>query len=168
MNRDSKGFLAAGLGLSCCVLPLVLIVAGLGGSLLTVFLVKYKTYLMTLAVLALLYSWSIYARDARECATRLCEIAGGRFRKWMLGANTAVVVFFLIITYTPAGALVGVDFQGESVIAANVAGQSAPAAKIPPLALPAFAKQTADAAPAGMADGATRMERLSLRVEGMS
>ncbi len=168
MNRDSKGFLAAGLGLSCCVLPLVLIVAGLGGSLLTVFLVKYKTYLMTLAVLALLYSWSIYVRDARECATQLCEIAGGKLRKWMLGANTAVVVFFLIITYTPAGALVGVDFQGESLAAVNSAGQAAPAAKIPPLDLPVFAKQAADAGPVEVADGASRMERLSLRVEGMT
>ncbi len=168
MNRKSNGWIAAGLGLSCCVLPLILIALGLGGSLLTVFLVKYKGYLMTAAVAILIYSWAIYARDARECATQLCGITRGKLRQWMLGVNTAVVAFFLFVTYTPAGALVGVDFQGTPVIAMKAGGQGASAAKTPPLSLPELGKRTLDAEPAGAAEGATRMERLSLRVEGMS
>jgi hypothetical protein len=112
MNSKNNGVFAGILGVSCCVIPLILVVAELGGSLLTIFLVKYKAYFMTLAVAALALAWVQYLREARECAARFCAITGGKYRKWILGANTAVVVFFLIITYTPAGALVGVDFQG--------------------------------------------------------
>ncbi len=53
MNPKNNGVFAGILGVSCCVVPLILVAAGLVGSLLTVFLVKYKVYLMTLAVAAL-------------------------------------------------------------------------------------------------------------------
>ncbi len=47
MKLGNNGILAGIVGSSCCVLPLVLIVAGLGGSFLTVFLVNYQIYFMT-------------------------------------------------------------------------------------------------------------------------
>ncbi len=162
MKEEKSGILAGVLGASCCVIPLFLIMSGLGGSLLTIFLVKYKTYLMTLAVAAIVFAWVGYVRDARECATQFCEITGGRFRKWTLGANTAVVVFFLIVTYTPAGALVGVDFRGNAP-AVQAGTQGEPAGVIPPLN-----PQFGSAAPARKIGDPTRYERLSLRVEGMS
>ena len=163
MDRKDSGILAGILGASCCVLPLILVAGWLGGSLLTIFLVKYKAYLMTFAVAALAISWIRYNREARECRARFCAITGGRFRKWLLGANTAVVVFFVLITYTPAGALVGIDFQsGESPsIAAGLQGRSG---VIPPLD-PQFGVQ---AKPVKDTAGVTRLERLTLRVEGMS
>lgn len=76
MNKPNKGFLGGLLGASCCVLPLALIAAGLGGSVLTVFLVRYKTYLMALAVGVLAYAWYAYRRDAkvvRQGSARLRE-----------------------------------------------------------------------------------------------
>lgn len=159
MTRKSKGYLAAGLGASCCVLPLVLLAVGLGGSVLTVFLVKYKTYLMTLAVGVLVYSWFQYTRDAKQCSDQVCEIAGGRLRRWMLGVNTAVVSFFLVITYTPLGSLVGVDYKSEGAVTAEAGTQSA-AGRI--------ASNTPGMNPAQPSPGASRMERLALRVEGMT
>lgn len=163
MNRKNNGVLAGGLGMSCCVLPLILVAAGLGGSLLTVFLVKYKAYLMIVAVAALGLAWMQYLREARECATRFCAVTGGKYRKWVLGGNTAVVVFFLIVTYTPAGALVGVDFQGVESFAVPVGPKGAGAGAIPPLD-----PQFGAARPVNDNAGATRLERLTLRVEGMS
>ncbi|MEE9275135.1 MAG: mercuric transporter MerT family protein [bacterium] len=147
MKQESKGHLAAVLGASCCVLPLALIAVGLGGSLLTIILVRYKAWLMGMAAAALVFAWAMYARDARKCSAEFCEMIGGRLRKWMLGANTAVVVFFVVITYTPLGSLVGIDFVSESAVTAE--------ASVPGL-------------PVGAGDGKTRMERLALRVEGMS
>ncbi len=162
MIEKNNGVLAGILGASCCVIPLVLIATGLGGSLLTIFLVKYKGYLMTLAAVALSLAWAQYAREAKECAARFCEITGGKYRKWILGVNTAVVVFFLVVTYTPAGALVSVDFQSAepTVIAAGT--QSGPGI-IPPLD-----PQFGAARPVRESGDATRLERLTLRVEGMS
>jgi hypothetical protein len=63
VKEEKSGILAGVLGASCCVIPLSLIMAGMGGSLLTIFLVKYKTYLMTLAVAALAFAWVRYVRD---------------------------------------------------------------------------------------------------------
>jgi mercuric ion transport protein len=145
MNKPNRGFLAGTLGSSCCILPLALIAAGLGGSVLTVFLVRYKTYLMALAVGALGYAWYTYKRDARACEAGACEIAGGKMRKWLLWANTAAVAFFFAITYTPAGAYLGVDV--------NNAG--APGGK------PLAAVETSSPAQ-------VRLERLALRVDGMT
>lgn len=145
MGKPNKGSLAGLLGASCCVLPLALIAAGLGGSVLTVFLVRYKTYLMALAVGALAYAWYLYNRDVRACEAGVCEIAGGKTRKWLLWANTAVVVFFFAITYTPAGAYLGVDVNEAA----------APGGKPP-------------AAVAASSPAQTRLERLALRVDGMT
>lgn len=147
MEKENKGYFAAVLGASCCVLPLALVAVGLGGSLLTIFLVRYKVWLMGMAVAALFFAWAMYARDAKKCSTELCEMVGGRLRKWMLGANTAVVVFFFVITYTPLGALVGIDFVSESAVTAEA---------------------SAPGLPAGEGVRKTRMEKLALRVEGMS
>ncbi len=163
MEKKNHGFFASILGASCCILPLILLAAGLGGSLLTIFLVRYKAYLMTFAAGFLIYSWVLYRRDAKLCATQLCELTGGKLRKWLLGVNTAVVMFFFIITYTPAGALVGVDYVGESSVTAeaNVLSGSMTVG-------PASALRTLAPNASGTTSGATRMERLALRVEGMA
>jgi len=158
MKEGSRGYLAAALGASCCVLPLALLALGLGGSVLTVFLVRYKAYLMTAAGAALLFAWAHYARDAGRCASQMCEVAGGRLRKWMLGANTALVVFFFLINYTPLGAPFGVNVVGEGVLQAGAA-------------LPGggpVAEAGSGDVPSARSDGATRLERLALRVEGMT
>ena len=119
MNKPNQGFLGGLLGASCCALPLALIAAGLGGSVLTVFLVRYKTYLMALAVGALGYAWYTYKRDAQACESGVCEIAGGKTRKWLLWMNTAVVAFFFAVTYPPAGSYLGVDVN-EAALAVDV------------------------------------------------
>lgn len=147
MKQGNKGFLAAGLGVSCCILPLFLIVAGLGGSFLTVFLVQYKAYLMTLAAGILIYSWIQYSRDAKQCATQMCELVGGKFRQWMLGINTGVVIFFFLITYTPLGAAFAIDAGSPNPVAAAANGQAESAV---------------------LQEGMGKLKKLALRVEGMT
>ena len=102
-------------------------------------------------------------REAKECETQFCAITGGKYRKWMLGANTAMVLFFLIVTYTPAGALVGVDFQSDEFPGAVSSLRKEATAAIPPLD-PRFTSGR----PVRERVDKTRYERLTLRVEGMS
>jgi len=163
MGKRSKGFLATGLGASCCVLPLVLIAVGLGGSLLTVALVRYKLYLMAAALLALAFAWLHYVRDARQYAAQLCEVAGGRLRRWLLGLNTAVVALFFLVNYSPVGAFLAVDFTGRSTVATEANIQRASVGKSS-VSIGGKSSSATDDVPAG----ATRMERLALRVEGMT
>jgi len=163
MKHQKPGFLAAGLATSCCVMPLLLVTLGLGGSVLTVVLVQYKAYLMTLALAALAYAWWHYVRDTRECTAAACALVGGRLRRWLLGVNTGVVMLFLGITYTPAGALVSALLQGGTAPAptTRALGPVSAASAGRPVAV-------APAPPRGEGSAQTRLEQLALRVEGMS
>lgn len=54
---------------SCCVLPLVLAAAGLGGAALGVVpvLAAWRPWLIGAAVLALVAAWAVYLRRRRAC-----------------------------------------------------------------------------------------------------
>ena len=161
MQQEKHGFLAAVLASSCCVLPLVLLTVGLGGSVLTMVLVQYKAYLMTFALAALVYAWVQYARDTKQCAAQACALVGGRFRKWMLGVNTGVVVLFVLITYTPVSSLANVVLQG-----------SLDAAQAPSGLVQTPASERPGPAPLARASGESgatmQREKLTLRVDGMT
>lgn len=61
----------AGLGASaCCVLPLVLVMAGLGGSWLATFRAfePYRPIFVAAAVIALFFAWRAIFRTAEVCA----------------------------------------------------------------------------------------------------
>lgn len=163
MKHDKSGFLAAGLATSCCVVPLLLVTIGLSGSVLTVVLVQYKAYLMTFALATLVYAWGQYVRDTKRCTSAACALVGGRLRKWLLGVNTGVVMLFLFITYTPAGALVSALLQSgtEPAHTPSRQGNVSTAVAGRPVAV-------ALAQPRGEGGAQTRLEQLALRVEGMS
>lgn len=155
MNHGKNGVLATIFAASCCVLPLLLITLGLGGSMLAVVLVRYKAYFMTIAVAALAYAWVQYRRDTKQCASRACTLVGGRLRKWMLGINTGIVALFFLLTYTPAGSLANVGLQDDTGRAQVIGARrhaSNPSVK-----------------PSDTGSGEqARLEHLALRVEGMT
>ncbi len=155
MRQEKSGFLATVLATSCCVMPLLLIALGLGGSVLAVVLVRYKAYLMALALVALAYTWWQYARDRTRCAAEICALTGGRWHQGILGLNTGVVAFFFLMTYTPVGswatvALSGVRQPSLTTRALRQGDNASPAASG---AVPVPQRQT---------------EPLALRVEGMT
>jgi hypothetical protein len=161
MQQEKTGFLAVVLASSCCLLPLLLIAAGLGGSLLTVVLVRYKAYLMTAALAALGYAWVQYRRDVRRCASGACILVGGRFRKTMLVASTTVVALFFLITYTPVGSFASVLLQGGTDLPRltnNQAQVSPPVTERPSLVTTAR----------GASEQTQGLEKLTLRVDGMT
>lgn len=161
MKQDKSGFLAVVLASSCCLLPLLLIAVGLGGSLLTVVLVRYKAYLMTGALAALAYAWVQYRRDVTRCASGVCTLVGGRLRKWMLGVSTAVVAFFFVTTYTPVGSFASVLLQGGTDrprLTNDPAQVSTPVPERPSLVTTAR----------GASEQTQGLEKVALRVDGMS
>ncbi len=161
MKHAKSGCLAAGLATSCCLLPLLLAMVGLGGSVLTAVLVQYKAYLMAVAFAALVYAWVHYARDATQCASQACALVGGRLRKWLLGVNTGMVVLVFLLTYTPVSSLAHVVLSGSS-----------DPARAPGGPLPLRSAERLHPGTVVKASGApgepTRMEQLALRVEGMT
>ncbi len=161
MKHGKSGVLAAVLASSCCVLPLLLLAAGLGGSLLTVVLAQYKAYLMTFAVAALGLTWVNYVRDTKRCAAEVCELIGGRFRTWMLRINTVVVAFFLLTSYTPAGSLASSVLQGSPDLVQ-------PSTVRATVATPAAKRLVTSVTTSAEVGTQRQLEKVSLRVEGMS
>ena len=163
MKQEKSGALAVVLASSCCILPLLLVAAGLGGSVLTVVLVRYKAYLMTFAIAVLGYAWVQYRRDVTRCDSEVCTLVGGRFRKWMLGISTAVVAFFFMTSNTPVGSFASVVLQGGpdlSQLTSDQVQMAPPATGRPSLGTRTMARAASDET--------NGMEKVALRVEGMT
>lgn len=104
-GATTSGILSMVLASTCCVLPVVLAVAGLGGLGLGAFFGEYHWYFLALGVGALAFGWGSYLRARRACQAAQCELSGGRRTRTILAAATAVVVGFGgLSTYTYAGA----------------------------------------------------------------
>lgn len=161
MQQEKTGFLAVVLASSCCLLPLLLIAAGLGGSLLTVVLVRYKAYLMTAAIAALGYAWVQYRRDVKRCASGVCTLVGGRFRKTMLVASTTVVAVFFLTTYTPVGSFASILLQGGSDLPRLTNDQTQALRFV-------FERSSQGTVARGTSAQTQGLEKVALRVDGMT
>lgn len=180
-------FLATGFGSLCCIVPLLLLGVGLGGTMLPMFFVSYKVPFMTVAVTALGLAWYLYLRDRRRCLTEGCVLVGSRWRGWVLGGNTLAVAIFMLISLTPLGVVAGnalfpppdlgaLTAQPPPSLAAPIAGKSGGL-----LAVPLGSRAGAGASGTGAArrkvaradaavpgTGMAMTNRIALRVEGMS
>ncbi len=85
---------AAGLSASCCILPLVLVLLGLGGVWVGTLtsLAAYKPWLLTLSAGLLAFGyWRAYGRPA-SCAGGSCRRGGLRLTRAILWFSTLVVL----------------------------------------------------------------------------
>lgn len=103
-NLSLAASVVAGLGASaCCVLPLVLVMAGLGGSWLASLkaLEPFRPIFVAAAVLALFFAWRGIFRTAEVCAPgQACaDPRVQRRRKAVFWAVATVVVGLLTFPY---------------------------------------------------------------------
>ena len=166
--NNRLGYIATAFGSLCCIVPLILLGVGLGGTMLPMFFVSYKVPFLTAAVMALGLAWFLYLRDKKRCLAEGCPLVGSRFRLWMLRGNTLAVVVFMLISLTPVGVVMGnilfpppdleaLAVQAPPSIGTPVAGKGGSL-------LPAGPGAEAPVAGAALA----KAKQISLRVEGMS
>ena len=166
--NNRLGYLATAFGSLCCIIPLILLGVGLGGTMLPMFFVSYKVPFLTVAVMALGLAWYLYLRDKKRCLADGCSLVGSRVRLWMLGGNTLAVVVFMLISLTPMGVVAGnILFPPPDLGALAV--QAPPSLGMPVTGKGGSLLPVGPGAGVPVAGAAlAKAKQIALRVEGMS
>ena len=93
----------AGAALSslCCLLPLGVIVLGLGSGAFMAVTMQYRWILIPAGVLGLATGFALYARERRRCARLACRMAGSRLTLALLILATLVVSAAIALDQLP-------------------------------------------------------------------
>lgn len=85
----------------CCVLPLLVVLTGLGTGAFMVTTMRYRAIFLPAGGLGLLTAYVLYFRERRRCRTVSCRFIGSRLNLVMLVAATVVIVAALALDLFP-------------------------------------------------------------------
>jgi Cu/Ag efflux protein CusF len=88
----------------CCLLPLAIIVLGLGSGAFMATTMRYQYLLLPLGILAVTAGYLLYFRERRRCQRLVCTMAGSRFNLLALGIATVVLLGEVALVVFPEGA----------------------------------------------------------------
>ena len=93
----------AGAALSslCCLLPLAVIVLGLGSGAFMAMTMQYRWILIPAGVLGVTAGLVLYVRERRRCAALACRMAGSRITLALLIVATLVVATSIVLDRFP-------------------------------------------------------------------
>lgn len=94
------GFSGAFLSSLCCLVPLTVILLGLGSGAFMVTTMQFQPVLLPIGLLAVGVGYFLYFREKRRCQALGCQMVGSRFNlalliiaSLMLAIDVALVVF---------------------------------------------------------------------------
>ena len=85
----------------CCLLPLAVIVLGLGSGAFMAVTMQYRWILIPVGVLGVVLGFVLYARERRRCAQLACRMAGSRVTLALLIAALLVVASAIALDQFP-------------------------------------------------------------------
>ena len=85
----------------CCLLPLGVIVLGLGSGAFMAVTMQYRWVLIPTGVLGVAFGFVLYARECRRCAQLACRMAGSRVTLALLIAAALVVASAIALDQFP-------------------------------------------------------------------
>jgi Cu/Ag efflux protein CusF len=88
----------------CCLLPLAIIILGLGSGAFMATTMRYQYLLLPLGVLAVAAGYVLYFRERRRCERGVCTMAGSRLNLAALGLATAIIIGEVVLVAFPEGA----------------------------------------------------------------
>jgi Cu/Ag efflux protein CusF len=88
----------------CCVLPLAVIVLGLGSGAFMATPMRYQRLLLPLGILGVTAGYVLYVRERRRCQALVCSMAGSRLNLVALGVATAMLLGEVVLVAFPEGA----------------------------------------------------------------
>ena len=86
----------------CCVLPLAVILLGLGSGAFMATTMKYRAVLIPTGVGGVALGYFLYFRERRRCRTLTCRMVGAKFNLALLIFATAVVTVAVFFDLFPA------------------------------------------------------------------
>ena len=75
----------------CCLLPLAVIILGLGSGAFMATTMRYRSLLIPAGILGIAGGFALYARERRRCDALGCRMAGSRLTLTVLIVASAVV-----------------------------------------------------------------------------
>lgn len=94
----SGGALLASL---CCLLPLAVVLLGLGSGAFMAVTLQYRPILLPLGVAGVSGGFWLYTRERRRCATMGCRMAAGRVNLSLLSLAMVVLVAEILLALFP-------------------------------------------------------------------
>ncbi len=91
----------AALSSLCCLLPLTVIVLGLGSGAFMAVTMQYRWVLIPAGVLGVATGFLLYARERRRCTVLGCRMAGSRVTLAVLILASAVVATSIVLDRFP-------------------------------------------------------------------
>jgi hypothetical protein len=95
------GAAAAVLASLCCLLPLTVVVLGLGSGAFMATTMAYRWLLIPAGVLGVGLGFVLYARERRRCDALGCRVAGARLTLMLLIAAGLVVATAIVLDQFP-------------------------------------------------------------------
>jgi len=86
----------------CCVLPLAIILLGLGSGAFMATTMKYTSVFVPLGVISVSTGFYLQLRERRRCARAGCSMAGSSLNLILLSVSALVVALALFFTLFPA------------------------------------------------------------------
>ncbi len=124
MQRTPVAALTAWVGAAlaslCCLLPLAVIVLGLGSGAFMAVTMRYRWLLIPAGVLGVTAGFILYVRERRRCQQLACRMAGSRLTLALLTAAGLVVATSIVLDRFPTmtsellARLTSGDHAGES------------------------------------------------------
>ena len=94
-------WLGAALSSLCCLLPLAVIVLGLGSGAFMAVTMQYRWILIPAGVLGVGLGFALYVLERRRCAQLACRMAGSRLTLGLLVAASLVVSTAIVLDRFP-------------------------------------------------------------------
>ncbi len=85
----------------CCLLPLTVVLLGLGSGAFMMITMQYRTIFLPIGVIGVSLGYYLYFRERRRCTNLGCTLVGGRTHLILLVLATVAVAASLILDIFP-------------------------------------------------------------------
>src|SRR2546421_7349667 len=94
-------WIGAALASLCCLLPLAVIVLGLGSGAFMAVTMRYRWLLIPGGIIGVATGFFLYFRERRRCAALACQVAGSRITLALLVVASLVVGTSIVLDRFP-------------------------------------------------------------------
>jgi hypothetical protein len=101
LKSSAVGMLSASIASLCCLLPLAVVVLGLGSGAFMAVTMKYSAIFIPAGILGTAVGHYLYFRERTRCARLGCAMAGSRVNLALLVLSTLVLGLAVILTALP-------------------------------------------------------------------
>ena len=85
----------------CCLLPLIVVLLGLGSGAFMMVTMRYRAIFLPAGVIGVGLGYYFYFREKRRCSGAGCVFVGGKLNLVLLCVATVVVVLTLALDFFP-------------------------------------------------------------------